>query len=156
MNLFVREILFDATFEFVFDVDFEIFKFLLVKKVLILTFSRLQDKIRSAVFQIRRVVMFSIGPMFFKPNFGKIIIISCFLSLIFNFNLLFFLLIPNSGAWMLIVELGVILIRFSSGGIKRLVSLLLFELDVFLEEGVDLLIEEDILSIVFLKQALHF
>lgn len=98
--------------------------------------------------------MFSIGVMFFKPDFGNMIIVPSFVGLIFNFHIRVLILILNSGALMLIFE--VIIIRFCPGQIERLMSLLLFEFDVFLEEGVDLLIKKDILSIVFLKEVLHF
>lgn len=100
--------------------------------------------------------MFSIGPMFFEPDFGNIILVSCFNVLIFNFHLLPLILILDRGVLMLRVEFVVIIIWLSSGHIKRLVRLLLFEFDVLLEEVIDLLIEEDILSVVFLKKVLHF
>lgn len=100
--------------------------------------------------------MFSIWVMFFKLDFANMIIVPSFVGLIFNFHILALILILNSGGLMLIIGFGVIIIWFCPGQIKRLMSLLLFEFDVFLEEGVDLLIKKDILSIVFLKEVLHF
>lgn len=100
--------------------------------------------------------MFSIRVMFFKPDFENMIIVPFFVGLIYNFSIRGLILILNSGGLMLIIGFGVIIIWFCPGQIERLMSLLLFEFDVFLEKGVDLLIKKDILSIIFLKEVLHF